>query len=774
MSRIVSRGLLAGLTILLATSVGTSQVSPEQAADMLLGSARRAYNEKQFAFAAQRFKEFLDRYPSHKETNAARYGLALALLDGPERDYARAAEVLQPLAGAKEFADYPSVLYHLGLAQRGLGLRELAQVDARPQEAPQRRNAASARFDAAARHFADAAAAYAGRPDGAEWAARARCDQAEMLLRTLKAKEAQAATAPFLNDAALEKSRYRLLGLYYHGYASFLLKDYPTAGRSLMRTALLADPVFGTHARYLVGRIHHQNDERTEAAAAYEAVLADHAKHRQAAVEALKRPDQLRNDPEEKQRLEALAQGKPPEHVQRATFYLAVLLYEAGRFADARERFASFAQQSAGSPLAADAQLRLGFCLVQLRQSADALKTLQPLAEREPRLADQALLWMARAQVGAADPAKPQEHDPALRTAIDTLRRAADRAQQQTGADPEAKSRRAEVLMELADTQQLARQYREAAAQYGQLLGEKALPEREEELLQRQATALHLAGDYAESDRVCDRFLQAFPQSTLRPAVLFRRAENAAFAALAAEKNAALPDRASQLAKMYEDVSKRYAAVIEKYPEFPHVHVARYGLAQAHYRRGDLEKAAEVLRAIPDTERQGELALASYLEADCLIRTAPTKADDALAAGKLEEQLKSAAELLEKFAAAQPTGPQTPDALLKLGYCQQRRAALLAQPQERAALLTAARTAYEKLAQAFPKHELQPTAVLERARCIAQAGDVNGAANELRRFTNDPALKAAPVAPLALLQLATYLRGLNRLNEAIDLLAQCR
>ena len=51
-------------------------------------------------------------------------------------------------------------------------------------------------------------------------------------------------------------------------------------------------------------------------------------------------------------------------------------------------------------------------------------------------------------------------------------------------------------------------EHREAAATYAQVLNEKLLPQRDEELLQRQADALHLAGDYAESDRVCQRFQQ--------------------------------------------------------------------------------------------------------------------------------------------------------------------------------------------------------------------------------------------------------------------------
>src|ERR1700732_1321432 len=64
-----------------------------------------------------------------------------------------------------------------------------------------------------------------------ETAARTKCDQADVLLRAHKAKEAQAITAGFVKDPALLKSRHRGLGLYYHGFASFLLKDYPAAAR---------------------------------------------------------------------------------------------------------------------------------------------------------------------------------------------------------------------------------------------------------------------------------------------------------------------------------------------------------------------------------------------------------------------------------------------------------------------------------------------------------------------------------------------------------------
>ncbi len=325
----------------------------------------------------------------------------------------------------------------------------------------------------------------------------------------------------------------------------------------------------------------------------------------------------------------------------------------------------------------------------------------------------------------------------------------------------------------MADMQQLAHQYKEAAATYNQILNDKMLPQRDEEVMQHLATAWHLAGDYNEADKVCLRFRDTHPKSVLLPAVLFRHAENAYFQALAAEKLPNPADRAREVARWNDEAIKRYQILAEKYPEFAYTNLARYGLGMAYYRKGEFDKAKEKLESIPAADRNGDLALVSYQLADILIRQAPAKADDALAAGKLEEQLKTAIELLEGFAGSQPNGPQTADALFKLGHCQERLAGLLAQPPDQAKALAAARAAYEQILQRFPKDPLQPQAHFERAKILARSKDINGAINELRRFLNDP-LKKAPVAPMALLHLATLLRGQNNPQEAVKILAQCR
>src|SRR5262249_7233168 len=156
-----------------------------------------------------------------------------------------------------------------------------------------------------------------------------------MQLRTGKAKEARDTAAPFVEDRLLARSRYRTLGLYGHGYACFLLNDLPAAGRSLGLLAPFADPVFGPHAGYLRARRQHLEGERRQARRGYEGVLAGYAAQKAAAAEALKQPERFKNDPEEKARLEELARGSPPEHVSRAGFFLGVLLYEEGKFAEA-------------------------------------------------------------------------------------------------------------------------------------------------------------------------------------------------------------------------------------------------------------------------------------------------------------------------------------------------------------------------------------------------------------------------------------------------------
>ena len=775
---------LTGIT----SSVALAQLTPDQQADMLLNAARKAHNEKNYAFAQTKFREFLAKFASHKEAPAARYGLALTLIDGPEKKYDEAREVMASLAANKEFADRAFASYYAGVAGRGLGLQSLALGESAPNEAAKYRAIAQVRFSDALAHFMGAARAFQAKAEkpivedkltvDAEWVARVLCDIAEMQIRTGKSKEAQSTAAVFIDGPVMTKSRYANLGRYYHGFASVLVKDYGAGQRTLSTLAPFADPTFGNHARYLLGRTHHLADERAEAMTHYEGTISDYTKAKAAAVELLKQPQKFNNDPQTRAQLEALVKNAPPDHVARATFYVGVLNYEGAKFGEAKTRFAEFIKQFPQAALRLEAEVRLGYCQVQLKEYADALKTLTPLVDKDAKLSDQVLFWLAKAQVGAAPDgaANPQGHQQAIAASLNTFRQAAERAQKIGSQDAEAKLRRGEILLELADQMQHIRQHKEAAATYQQLLNDKMHPERDEEVMQRLASALHLAGDFAESDKVCALFQQRFSQSTLVPAVLFTFAENSFFRMNALEKNPNAAERAKERPKLVDETVKRFQAVIAKFPEFSKINVARYSLGLTYYRNGDLQNALKTLDGIPLPERGGELALTPYLIADCLLRQVPnTVPEDALSAGKMEEQLKKAAESLEAFIAAQPKDPNMPDALLKYGLTQQRLAALIAQPPERVKMYNAARATYERLMRnEFPGQAVHIAhATFERAKCITQAGDMNTGINELRKFTNDP-LRQTPVAAQAVLQLATYLRTQNKAPEAVDVFAKNR
>ena len=406
----------------------------------------------------------------------------------PKPDYKKALDAFSPAFHDPTFADRALAYYHAGAARRGLGLLELDEAAIKPNERSQRKQAANKQFAEAHRLFGEASKAFENKKD-VVWDARVRCDSAEMELRLGKTLEARTTAERFVKDARFAKSPYRPLGLYYHGFACFLLNDIPAAGKSLNQLSPFDQP-FGLHAHYLMGRIHSTQDEKAEAAAAFAAVLADYDRNKKAAIEALKQPDKLKHDPWEKTRLEALAKGPPPDYVAGAAFHGACLSYESGKFAEALPKFQAFAKEYAASPLKDDALLRAGFCLVQTKSFDEAAKTLQPLAGH-PKVGYQAMYWLGKAQLGkalAADPNNSNARNQAFATAINTFKDAAFKSGQLAAqGDAEAKRRRPEILLEQADAHLAAGQPRPAAQIYDQVVNEKLLPERAEEVLQRRS-----------------------------------------------------------------------------------------------------------------------------------------------------------------------------------------------------------------------------------------------------------------------------------------------
>jgi TolA-binding protein len=764
--------LAAVLTVSGMAGIAEAQakpLSPDDKAAMALTAAKSAYNEKNYPIAAERFKAFLKDFGGSKQANAARYGLGVILIEGPTPDFKAAIEDLRPASTDANLPERPYALYYLGLALRGIGNQVMDQANAKtPAEGAGLRQQANAQYEQASQQFASAATLFAaGIKPGAtattegEWATRARCDQAEMLLRIGKNKEALAALEPVLNSPQLAQSRYKSLAHFLQGYGAFASEDYRTAMRALSELSPFNEPVIGIQAHYLLARTHQLAGERPEAATQYEAVLASYEKDKKLAQAAMKNPAKLSF--EEKTRFEALLK-ETPDYVLRTPYYFAELLVEQNKLPDAAAKFTQFIQANPKSAILNDAKLRLGICQVQLKQANEAIRVLTPLAE-DAQLGDQALLWLGRAKVASADPANPQQTMQSYNQAIEVFHRAAAKAAA-APKDAQAQSRRLEIMMELGDTHQLAHQYKDAGAVYAKVLSENS-PEWNEAALEHQAVALHLGKQYKESDEACVKFIQTYPKSQSAPEVLFRHAENAYLLAVTpgGDENARKA--------MYGQAIERYQQLLAKYPDFPQLSSAKLSEATCQYQLGKFEEAGKILDTIPEGDRTGELASVPYLYADCLLRTLPPGGDDAISMARLTEQLESSIKLLTTFVSANEAAPQVPDALVKLGFSYQRMAMILAEPAEKQKAFAAARGHYLRVVSKYPNTPVFPVAVYENAKCIAAMGDPGTAINQLARFQNDP-LRKAPIAPMALLRLSEFMRQQHKAPEAVTLLQKVR
>lgn len=770
------RGLLAVPIALIAlaqpTAFAQQPMTPEQQAEQALTAAQNALKANDPNTAAAKFNEVIQKFANTRAALGAKFGLAGMQFTADNPDLNKAVELLKQPAEDGGFADRGPAMYQYATCFRLLGLAELAKGgnDAKKN--------ADVKFAEAQKWFYAARVWYAEKKE-ADWSARAQCDQAEMEIRLGRVKEARGTCEPFTKDAAFAKSPHKAVGLYQYGLASFLDKDYQTAFRALNQTDVFKHPTCGGHARYLTGRIHHLQDEKAEASVHYDAVLADYEKAKAAAVEAIKDPNKFKGKPFELANLRALANGPVPEHVRGAAFHTAGLKYEGGKFGEATDRFAAFIKSNPNDPLAADAQLRVGFCQVQQRQFDEAVKTLGPIAEKTPRLADQALFWLGKAQFGLAqgvDPNNPAEREKQTKAALDTLRKAADKAREMSQTDPDAKARRYDMLFELGDSLAIAKLPKDAAGVYEGLWNENnQLPAlRREEVLQRLTVSLGSAGEYQRSDDRATEFRRLFPQSTLTGAVAFRSAENAYARAMDVAK---LNDRnkADELKQRYDEAVGKFKEVAEKFPEFERANHARLGAAVCLAQLNKLDDAAKLLEAIPGPDRSGELALAAYLLGDILLRQTPLRVgDDALEENKAREKLTGAAAMFDSFVSGNAKAPEAPAALLKLGYCHKRLGSTLADPNERNQTLQLARTAFERIGKEYPKDPLVGTATLELAKVKALQGDRGGAMNDLRSVFTSEATKNTPSAPLAALHLATMLRQEGKPADAAKVMEDAR
>ena len=387
----------------------------------------------------------------------------------------------------------------MGNAEYGLAL-------ARPNEAPQHLQAATQRFDDAVprSHRRPSAPRRPGQGPSARRRRNAfgrirmarpgrtaiwrRCSCARASSKKPRPQIEPLVTDPGVGEEPVSR-RWRSIT---SGMRISRCKDYAVGGPTLSQLAPF-DQDFGIHARYLLARRTICRASAPKRPWITRPSLAAYDEHKKAAQAALQNPAKL--SPERKAALEALVNGPPPDYVARTVFYTNVLLAEPGKFTDALTGVHRDPPAEPQAALCAEAQLRAGFCQLQLKNYPEALRSLEPLREH-PQWSDQALWWIARARS-----ARPIPTTPLLTPRRSILRwtRFAGRRRKPPSPRPKIRTpplRRGDILMDLADAQQLAKQYREAAATYQQILAEKINPQRSEEAMQRQITALHLAGQY--------------------------------------------------------------------------------------------------------------------------------------------------------------------------------------------------------------------------------------------------------------------------------------
>jgi len=737
------------------------QQEKERKAAALLTEAKQAYEQKNYGPSVAKYREFLAQNPKGAEATAAHFGLAMSLAAMPDRDWNAIAAELQPIVDSPDMPDKGRAQYWLGAAIVVTGQQQLAGVQ-RPAEQRDLVAKAMARIEDGAGRLAAAARTGAG-----EWAARSRVDAGDAYNQCGKCKEAAELTKPFVTDPALAKGSLRPAALLVLGEAQVRLHDYPAAFATLAGIAPFDQLDVGLNARYLLGTILQETGERPEAVLQYEAVFKGHLEQRRKAEEALRNKEAFRDRPLEQLRLAAVTRGTP-EYVAASMFNAANIQFEFDQFADAAAKYQSFLQAAPRSELAPIAQLRQGICQVQLKQP-DGARTLQTLME-SPTLGDQATWWVGRLQRALAEPTNPAQQRKMVQAAIVTFGRAGERAAALGKSDPVAAARHNDILLDIADSYVILKQYKEAAPLYETIAKDKSNPQRAEIAHEHWAMALDREGQYAASDAACASFVQQYPKSMLRPLVMFWQAENSYRQGVELAKK---PETTEQAKALQEKAAAQYQAVVEKYPEFAQASAARYGLGMAYYRQGEWEKASKQLERILDADRVGELASVSYYQADCLIRTMPQNADDALSAARLSGALEESAKLLSAFVGGEER-PETPDAMLKLADCYQRNAAILADQQEKTKALQSARETYDKLLQKYPRHPAFAEAVMERARCMAATGDPGGSINELNRFRNDAALAKSDVAPMALMRLSELMVRHGRAVDAAAMLEKAR
>src|SRR5439155_11885747 len=108
-------------TLLLAALTPACADGPGDA-DKLLTSAQEAYTQKNFPVAVTHFREVLSKYPATPSAAAAKFGLAVCLIEGHDKKYDEALKLLTDSKADEKEIDSLQIVYYRGAALRGKGV----------------------------------------------------------------------------------------------------------------------------------------------------------------------------------------------------------------------------------------------------------------------------------------------------------------------------------------------------------------------------------------------------------------------------------------------------------------------------------------------------------------------------------------------------------------------------------------------------------------------------------------------------------------------------
>ena len=486
----------------------------------------RALNAGDRPAAETLFRAALSHQPPHPVSLAAKHGLALCLVAADKPDWKAALDLLHAPAGDGSYPDRGEALELLAVGYR---FRAEAEGEGR-------------RWDAA-RFFGEATHWFADKKRPAD-AARCRCAHAEMDLILNRPHDARAKTEGFLKDRDLARTPSGGRGLHLYALACLRLNEAANAERAAGRVPA-GDPAFAD-AQVVLAEVRRRAGDAGEAVALLQAV------------------------------------GDRPD----ARFPLAVLAFEAGRFADALATF----EHLPGD----DAAVWTGATLVRLGRFPEAVAKLEPLKPTAVHLPDQAARWLGEARLGLGESAAGVA---ALRAAVELVQKVPE------DKDPAAKERRHDTRFALADALLRTGQANEAADLFRRVWDEGGRPKRRDELLARRAVAYQLAGKPDPADTQAAEYRRLFPSGPHLPAMARIQAEIAVARAL--EVSTAPNRRGEWQDKLTKAVD---ACQSPEARDDPAVKVALATLLQR------AERFAEAASAVAD------VPAAAGLRGDCLLR----------------------------------------------------------------------------------------------------------------------------------------------------------